>query len=131
MRAAPGATPVFTSWVPVTGWSPFSGQIMQAPLPAGIGHVRYLDDACETWLPRSATPSFVAIEDGFRIECTWDNPEFQDNKLNIRHPCGFAAPNWTRASQYDLQEPRPSGWHLTGTRRHADRPLEVRRQAIV
>jgi len=103
-RAAPDATPVFTSLVPVTGWSPFSGQIMQAPLPAGIAHVRYLHDASETWLPRSATSSFVANEDGFCIECTWDDPEFQDNKSNIRYPAGFAAPNWTRASQYDLRE---------------------------
>ncbi len=103
-RAAPSATPVFTSLVPVTGWSELSGPIMQAPLPAGIAHVRYLQDASETWLPRSATPSFVADEDGFCIECTWDDPDFQDNKSNIRYPAGFAAPDWARASQYDLRE---------------------------
>ncbi len=103
-RAAPGATPVFTSLVPVTNWSPWNGQIMQAPLPTGIDHVRFLHDANEPWLPRSATPAFVADEDGFCVECTWDDPDFQDNKTNIRYPSSFAAPDWARASQYDLRE---------------------------
>ena len=103
-RAAPGATPVFTSLVPVTGWSVFNGQIQQAPLPAGISHVRYLQDASETWLPRSATASFVADEDGFCIECTWDDPDFQANKSNIQYPASFVTPDWARAGQYDLRE---------------------------
>jgi len=102
-RAAPGATPVFSSLVPITGWSHFSGQILQAPLPAGIDRVRFLHDIDETWMPRSATLPFAATETGFCIECTWDDPDFQANKSNIRYPAGFAAPNWNLADQYDLR----------------------------
>ncbi|MCH9651502.1 MAG: right-handed parallel beta-helix repeat-containing protein [Deltaproteobacteria bacterium] len=103
-RAAAGASPVFSSLVPVTGWTSFDSNILQAPLPTGLSHVRYLQDASEGWLPRSATPSFVANEDGSCVECTWDDPDFQDNKSNIRYPNSFPAPNWSRATQYDLRE---------------------------
>ncbi len=103
-RAAPGATPVFSSLVPVNGWAPFSGPIQRAPLPAGIDHVRFLHDADHSWLPRSATQAFVADETGFCIECTWDDPKFQANKSNIRYPASFATPDWSKATQYDLRE---------------------------
>lgn len=103
-RAAPGANPVFTSLVPVSGWQPFNGSIVRAPLPSGIGHVRFLHDDDANWLPRSATDSFTADEDGFCVECTWDDPKFQANKSNIRYPAGWNAPSWARAAQYDLRE---------------------------
>ncbi|MEM7480270.1 MAG: right-handed parallel beta-helix repeat-containing protein [Acidobacteriota bacterium] len=103
-RADKGATPVFTSLVPVTGWSPFRGPIQHAPLPAGIDHVRFLHDAGEDWLPRSATAPFAATETSFCVECTWDDPAVQANKSDIRYPAGFAAPDWSHAGQYDLRQ---------------------------
>ncbi len=72
-RASPGASPIFSSLVQVSGWSVYLGPVMQAPLPAGLSHVRYLQDADEAWMERSATLAFVADEEGNCIECTWDS----------------------------------------------------------
>ena len=46
-QATPGHRPVFSSLVRVTGWTTYSGEIMQADLPDGITHVRYLHDESE------------------------------------------------------------------------------------
>ena len=101
--AMAGETPVFTSLVPVSGWSTFLGPVQRARLPAGIQHVRYLQDSSESWMPRSATAPFVATETGNCLECTYDDPAFQANKSNVQYPHGFSAPDWSHADEYDLR----------------------------
>ena len=81
-RATPGQSPVFSSLIQVTGWSPFDDNIMQAPLPQELSHVRYLQDASENWMERSATEAFSAQDEpSFCIECTWDEPQAQAKKI--------------------------------------------------
>ncbi|MEE9373806.1 MAG: hypothetical protein V3V00_12205 [Saprospiraceae bacterium] len=106
-QAAPGATPVFTSLVKITGWTQ-EGQNFVAPLPSGIQHVRYLQDKKSNWLERSASALFRATEtstvaDGC-LECNWDDPAAQTARLNIQYPLNFTSPDWSLASQYDLRE---------------------------
>ena len=104
-RATPGQSPVFSSLIQVTGWSPFDDNIMQAPLPQELSHVRYLQDASENWMERSATEAFSAQDEpSFCIECTWDEPRAQARKSNVQYPAGFSAPDWSFADQYDLRE---------------------------
>ena len=111
-RATPGQSPVFSSLLQVTGWSVFDGNIMQAPLPPPMSHVRYLQDNSENWMERSATEAFSAQDEpSFCIECTWDEPEVQAAKSNIQYPAGFSAVDWSFADQYDLRE-STHGWTL-------------------
>jgi len=103
--AYPGETPVFTSLVPVTGWTSYKGSIMQAKLPAGISQVRYLHDESETWLERSSTgffrPDIVAPCGG--AECEHWEPEAQVRKTYTLYPASFAMPDSSKGSQYDLR----------------------------
>jgi len=103
--AYPGEVPVFTSLVPVTGWSPYGGDIMQADLPAGITHVRYLQDASEDWMARSATAMFNPATQAFdgSPENEHFEPEYQVNKTFCAYPAGFSPPDWSKAAQYDLR----------------------------
>ena len=105
-RAAPGATPVFTSLQQVTGWTPHSGNILVADLPTGINHVRYLQDASENWMERSAGPRFSTTEaaggdDGGCIECNNYTQSTQPDMSNILY--SGPAVDWSKASQYDLR----------------------------
>jgi len=107
-QAAPGATPVFSSLTQVTGWTPYSGNsnIMVADLPAGISHVRYLQDASENWLQRSAGARFSTTElaggdDGGCIECNNYTQSTQPDMSNIQY--SGPAIDWSKASQYDLR----------------------------
>ena len=106
-RAAPGATPVFSSLVHVTGWTTFSGNIMQADLPEGLSHVRYLQDSSEDWLERSMLDYFSTTEDaggnGGCLECNLGEIELMDDFSNIQYPNSFFTPDWSKASQYDLR----------------------------
>lgn len=107
--AYPGESPIFSSLVQVTGWSAYNENIMQATLPEGINHVRYLHDQSENWMERSATSRFSTTEnaggeDGGCIECNWDWPATQPDKSNIQYPSGFSAPNWSYANQFDLRQ---------------------------
>lgn len=105
-RAAAGTFPVFTSLVQVTGWTTHSGNIMVAPLPNGISHVRYLQDQSETWMERSATPSFQTTEAGGGtgcLECNNYNQSTQADMSNIQYPVSWTPPNVNFASQYDLR----------------------------
>ncbi len=103
-------TPIFSSLVPVTGWTTHSGNIMQADLPTGISHVRYLQDASENWMPRSATAAFVPAENTQPIdgepqtnEGLAFEPSAQAAKFYTKYPSGWAAPDWGDAAQYDLR----------------------------
>ena len=103
-----GETPVFSSLIQVTGWSRYDDNIMQANLPAGVNHVRYLQDASEPWLERSATARFTTTEpaggeDGGCIECNNYTPSTQPDMSNIWYELGFAAPDWSQVAQYDLR----------------------------
>lgn len=106
--AYPEETPIFTSLKPVTGWSTFSGNIMVAPLPAGIDQVRFLYDQNADWLPRSASELFLATEDSTIddgcLECNWDVDEAQPMRSNVQYPPGFSTPDWAFADQYDLRQ---------------------------
>ncbi len=103
--AYPGETPVFSSLVRLTGWSSYGGNIMQADLPAGVSHVRYLHDGSEEWMERSATamfnPATVAFEGSPENEHF--EPEYQVNKTFCVYPAGFSFPDWSQAAQYDLR----------------------------
>ncbi len=104
-QAAAGATPVFTSLVQVTGWTNFTGNIMVADLPAGIGHVRYLQDASEPWMERSASAQFSTTETGFDmgcLECNNYDQGAQVSMSNMRYTPGTAV-DWNKAAQYDLR----------------------------
>ena len=103
--AYPGETPVFSSLVRVTGWSTYSGNIMQANLPAGVSHVRHLQDASEDWMDRSATDMFNPATLAFdgSPESEHFEPEYQVNKTFCVYPAGFSPPDWSSASQYDLR----------------------------
>jgi len=105
-QAATGATPVFTSLAKVTGWTPHSGSIMVADLPAGINHVRYLQDASENWLQRSAGARFSTTElaggdDGGCIECNSYTQSTQADMSNILY--SSTPVDWSKAAQYDLR----------------------------
>ena len=111
-QAAAGATPVFSSLIQVTDWTPCStcsnSNIMKATMPSGISHVRYLQDKQSDWLERSATSLFRANEissvgDGC-LECNWDDPTAQAHRKNIQYPADFVTPDWALASQYDLKQ---------------------------
>ena len=111
-EAAYGANPIFSSLVQVTGWTVCTScndpNILEATLPAGVSHVRYLQDRKSNWLDRSATELFRANEtsmvgDGC-LECNWDDPTAQSDRLNIQYPDSFTPPNWAFANQYDLRE---------------------------
>lgn len=107
-KAASGATPIFTSLVKVNGWSAYNGTIMEANLPIGINHVRYLQDKSENWMERSMLPYFSTSElaggvDGNCVECNWNTPSLQATMLNVQYPQGFNAPDWSNATQYDLR----------------------------
>ncbi len=108
-RAAPGATPVFSSLTQVTGWTPDpqNGNIMVANLPSGLSHVRYLQDRSENWLARSAGPRFSTTEaaggddDGGCVECNNYTQSTQPDMSNIQY--SGPAIDWSKASQYDLR----------------------------
>ncbi len=89
----------------LTGWSPFGGNVMQADLPAGVSHVRYLHDGSEEWMERSATamfnPATVAFEGSPENEHF--EPEYQVNKTFCVYPADFSPPDWSQAAQYDLR----------------------------
>ncbi len=121
-RAFPGETPVITSLVPVTGWSPCPDDpnIMMAPLPAAVtsGRVRYLQDASENWMPRSATTAFRVEEDADPIdtncvECHWDLPSTQPDRLDMQYPATFTPPDTEDSieTQYDLRQ-TILGWNM-------------------
>jgi hypothetical protein len=101
--AYPGETPVFTSLVRITGWTDYSGNIKQAPLPAGIDHVRYLQDASENWMARSATSVFTPAETSSANEGPMYEASGQPGKKYTVYPGGWSAPNWAYAPQYDLR----------------------------
>ena len=115
-RAAPGATPVFTSLMQVTGWTPCTtcgnSNIMQASSPAGIGHVRYLQDKSENWMERSATAAFFPDQSdpvSSNEELSYENIDpttglsHQAKKSELRYPRSWNAPNWSDATQYDIR----------------------------
>ena len=115
-RAFSNETPVISSLIQVTGWTNHDQNIVRAPLPMGIGHVRYLQDASEDWMPRSATVSFntsevAGGEDNGCVECNWDLPATQPDRKNIQYPVGFIPPNPSKATQYDLRE-TVLGWNM-------------------
>ncbi|MCP4593021.1 MAG: hypothetical protein GY842_19990 [bacterium] len=125
--AYPGETPVFSSLVRVTGWSVYDGNIMQAALPAGISHIRYLHDESESWLKRSSTsffrPDFLSPYGGPEAE-HWE-PDAQQRKTYTTYPASFTFPDPSKATQYDLRA-HMTAWHAqvlpisgvnTGTRR--------------
>jgi len=103
--AYPGETPVFSSLVKVTGWRPYDGNIIQADLPAGISHVRYLHDESETWMSRSSTsffrPDFVSPYGGPEAE-HWE-PDAQQRKTYTIYPASFPMPDPSKGAQYDLR----------------------------
>ena len=102
--AYPGETPIFSSLVQVTGWSTYSGNIMQADLPGGISSVRYLQDSSENWLPRSATAYFnpdQTTSEG--NEGPMYEPDGQAPKQTTQYPTSWTPPDWSSASQYDLR----------------------------
>ena len=105
--AYPGEDAVFSSLVKVSGWSSYKGNIMQASLPPGISHVRYLQDESENWMNRSSLAYFSTNEkgggNGDCLECNLGEEELQDDLSNIRYPQDFHAPDWTKATQYDLR----------------------------
>jgi len=105
--AYPGERPVFSSLVKVTGWSRYKGKIMQADLPSGISHVRYLQDTNENWMNRSTLPYFSTEEkgggNGGCLECNLGEEELQEDLSNIQYPTDFDAPDWSKAAQYDLR----------------------------
>jgi hypothetical protein len=107
-----GETPVFTSLQQVTGWSTYSGNIMQANLPGGISRVRYLHDESESWLELSSTgyfrPNIQAPCGG--PECEHWEPGSQDNKSYTIYPSSFSMPDPSKASQYDLRA-QMTAWH--------------------
>jgi len=103
--AYPGEKPVFTSLIRVIGWSAYSENIMQADLPAGISHVRYLYDESETWMKRSSTsffrPNIKASCGG--AECEHWEPDAQVRKTYTIYPSSFSIPNISKGPQYDLR----------------------------
>lgn len=106
-KAAPGANPVFSSLVKVSGWTTFSGNIMQAGLPNGLSKVRYLQDKSENWLERSMLDYFSTTEgaggNGGCLECNLGEIELMDDFSNVQYPSSFSSPDWSKASQYDLR----------------------------
>ncbi len=106
--AYPGEKPVVSSLQSVSGWEPHDGAIVRAPLPEGLGHIRFLWAANSGWLPRSATELFLTDElspvEESCLECNWNLPDAQSNRLNVHYPSGFAAPSWAFADQYDLRQ---------------------------
>ncbi|MEM8569180.1 MAG: right-handed parallel beta-helix repeat-containing protein [Bacteroidota bacterium] len=107
-RAKNGETAVFSSLVQITDFTQYDNNIMRAPLPAGINHVRYLQDLSENWLERSATDIFSTTEeaggeDNGCIECNNYTESTQEDMSNIRYPNSFDTPNWGMAAQYDLR----------------------------
>ena len=109
--AYPGETPIFSSLVQVTGWSTYSGNIMQADVPGGIGRVRYLQDASENWMPRSATDYFEPAQtcsfcsEEVMYEDSYEGlSNVQQYKTFVKYPSsGWSTPNWSYADQYDLR----------------------------
>ena len=99
----PGETPVFSSLVQVTGWTTYNGNVQQADIPAGVGQIRYLQDASEGWMPRSATARFTPAETSTANEGVSYEAVGQPGKRYTIYPAGWSAPSWTSASQYDLR----------------------------
>lgn len=112
-KAASGTTPVFSSLLPVTGWSNHTGNIQVANLPAGISKIRYLQDASESWLKRSSTeffrPDFIAPCGGSECE-HWEPGAPQQRKTFTLYPSSFPTPEPSKASQYDLRA-HMTAWH--------------------
>ncbi len=111
-QATPGHRPVFSSLVRVTGWTTYSGEIMQADLPGGITHVRYLHDESEDWMERSSTPFFrpaVTASCG-GAECEHWEPDAQIRKTYTIYPSSFSMPDASKGSQYDLRV-HMTAWH--------------------
>ena len=114
-RAAQGATPVFSSLIQVTGWTPFNGPIVQAPLPNGVSHVRFLRDLSEEWMERSASAMFTSPlvhpnnglgngGAGVNESRSFDPGQPQLNKSLARFDSALSPlPDWSVASQYDLR----------------------------
>lgn len=105
--AYPGEKPVFSSLVKVNGWTRYKGEILQASMPPGISHVRYLQDSSENWMNRSTLPYFSTIEkgggNGGCLECNLGEENLQEDLSNIQYPRDFDAPDWSKTSQYDLR----------------------------
>jgi len=106
--SASGNNARFHSLQQVTGWSVHSGNVMVAPLPAGLSHVRYIQDQSEDWMERSATDSFSTVEvaggeDGGCIECNNYTASTQADMSNIQYPASFEVPDWDDVAQYDLR----------------------------
>ena len=115
-RAAEGATPVFSSLQEVTGWTPDPSHpaLSVAPLPPGVGPVRFLYSSRSDWMPRSATEEFTTTEAAGspgQVENTTDLLDRQDERSNFRYPDDFAFPDPSRISQYDLRQ-SIIGWHM-------------------
>lgn len=104
----PGESAVFSSLQPLGNWQAQGHGIYRAPLPEGIGHVRFLWDKQQDWLPRSATEMFITPEesdvDGGCLECNWDTYEAQPARMNVQYPDDFAEPDWRYSAQYDLRQ---------------------------
>lgn len=111
-----GETPIISSLVQVTGWTNYRGNIKQAYLPAGIGHVRFLQDsrASVGWLDRSSTNGFEPqkkLSDLCGgVDCPENNeaetytPHYQKWKTKIiPTKSGWIQPDWSKVTQYDLR----------------------------
>ena len=114
--ALPGATPIFTAGIKLENWTPYSGSIMTADLPNGIGAIRYLQDGHSDWLDRSATDFFstqelAGGEDNGCIECNNYTLSTQSDMSNILVPVNFTVPQPEKISQYDLRA-TTLPWHL-------------------
>ena len=114
--AMPDANPVFTAGVKVENWTPYSGPIVTADLPAGTGLIRYLQDGNSEWLERSATEFFstqelAGGEDNGCIECNNYTLSTQSDMSNILVPANFTVPQPDKISQYDLRA-TTLPWHL-------------------
>ena len=104
----PGETAVFSSLAPLTNWQAVDEGLYRAPLPENMTQPRFLHHRDHDWLPRSATPVFLATEfsqvNGGCLECNWDVEEAQAARLNVQYPSDFPQPDWQFAAQYDLRQ---------------------------
>lgn len=101
---------IFTSLEKVSGWTNYSGNIMVADLPEGVDHIRYLQDASENWMPRSATDYFEPAQEA---DLCNEAPMYEKNyaglsdiqkyKTFVSYPASWNQPDWSNAEQYDLR----------------------------
>jgi hypothetical protein len=109
-------TPIFTSLIPITNWTPYQNNIVQAPLPNGLNQIRFLYDKSENWMERSATQPFTTYEpaggeDDGCIECNNYTLSTQNDMSNMSYPENLNVINWDHASQYDLRV-QILAWHM-------------------